>query len=228
MAVQPLSRSDRAPGADRGFVTAGPSRRRRIPSARGIAVRRFAVISAKWLLPLLALALLTLVALWPELTRVSDEGRVAFRRMFGAAADSATLVEPHYHGADERGRPYTLTADTATQAGPERVNLVAPKGDATLEGGRWMMVQSRQGVFMQHSDQLDLSGDVQVYRDDGVTMRSQSAAVDLKAGAAASSERTHAEGPFGQLDAQGFTVLDKGNVVQFQGPARLILNQTHP
>jgi len=74
---------------------------------------------------------------------------------------------------------------------------------------------------------LDLSHDVQLYRDDGVTMRTQSAAVDLKQGAAASSDRTHAEGPFGQLDSQGFTVLDKGSTIQFQGPAHLILNQAH-
>jgi len=26
------------------------------------------------------------------------------------------------------------------------------------------------------------------------------------------------------LDAQGFTLLDKGDVVQFHGPARLVLN----
>ena len=44
------------------------------------------------------------------------------------------------------------------------------------------------------------------------------------ANAAASHEMVHAEGPFGVLDAQGFTVLDRGAVVQFTGPARLVLN----
>jgi lipopolysaccharide export system protein LptC len=225
MAVQPLPR---APSAHRRLVGVGPARRRKLPSARGIARRRFLVASTKWLLPILAMALLSLIAVWPELARVADEGRVSFGRIFGTVADSATVVEPHYRGLDNRGRPYTLTADTATQAGPERINLAEPKGDATLEGGRWMMVQSRAGVFLQRRDQLDLAGDVQLYRDDGVTMRTQSAAVDLKEGAAASAERTHAEGPFGQLDAQGFAVVDKGNIIQFQGPARLILNQAHP
>lgn len=225
MAVQPLPRT-RAAGTR--LVGAGPPRQRKAPSARGIARRRVMVTSTKWFLPVLAIALLSLIAVWPELARVADEGRISFRRVFGAAPDSTEMVDPRYHGADARGRPYLLTADSATQVGPERVNLVAPKGDATLEGGRWMMVQSKDGVFLQHRDQLDLSGDVQLYRDDGVTMRTQSATVDLKAGAAASAERTHAEGPFGQLDAQGFTLLDKGNAIQFQGPARLILNQARP
>ena len=32
------------------------------------------------------------------------------------------------------------------------------------------MVQSKHGVFLQHSNQLDLSQDVVLYRDDGTTM----------------------------------------------------------
>ena len=221
MAVQPLDQA-RIPG-DR-LVGTTP-RHRPPPSARRIAQRRFFVTSTKWLLPLLALALLSLVALWPEMMRVRDEGRIAFRRAFGMVPDTATVIEPRYHGMDGRGRPYTLTADSAVQVGPQRINLVRPKGDVALQGKSWMMVQGKEGVFLQHSDQLDLSGNVQLYRDDGVTMRSHAATVDLKAGAAASGHQTHAEGPFGQLDAQGFTLLGKGSIIQFQGPARLILNQ---
>ena len=55
-------------------------------------------------------------------------------------------------------------------------------------------------------------------------MRTQSAAVDVRQGAATSSEMTHAEGPFGVLDAQGFTLVDKGAAIQFHGPAKLTLN----
>lgn len=86
------------------------------------------------------------------------------------------------------------------------------------------MVDAQRGVFMQHAGQLDLSGEVVLYRDDGVTLRSDSAAIDLKQGAAAGTEQTHAEGGFGVLDAQGFALVDKGAVIQFTGPARLVLN----
>ncbi len=34
----------------------------------------------------------------------------------------------------------------------------------------------------------------------------------------------HAEGPFGTLDAQGFTLTDKGSAIQFFGPGHLVLN----
>ena len=66
-----------------------------------------------------------------------------------------------------------------------------------------------------------------VFRDNGITLRTQSAALDLRSGAADSNEPTHAEGPFGTLDAQGFALVDKGAVIQFQGASRLLLNGGH-
>jgi lipopolysaccharide export system protein LptC len=140
----------------------------------------------------------------------------------------ATLTDARYRGVDDQGRPYTLTAATAQQDGPDRVILTTPKGDITLSNGTWLMVQSKDGVFLQHSGQLDLSHEVTLYRDDGTTLVTASASIDLKNGAAASSDPTHAEGPFGTLDAQGFTVTDKGAAVQFAGPAHLVLNGASP
>jgi len=85
-------------------------------------------------------------------------------------------------------------------------------------------VEARNGVFMQKANQVDLSKDVLLYRNDGMTLRTDSIAVDLKAGAAAGQEPVHVEGPLGQLDAQGFVLMDKGAVIQFTGPARMVVN----
>jgi len=129
---------------------------------------------------------------------------------------------------DDHDRPYTVTAATAEQVSPERINLTTLKADVTLNDGTWLMLQAKHGVFLQHANQLDLSGAVTLYRDDGTTMTTASASVDLKNGAAASAEPTHAEGPFGTLDAQGFTLTDKGTAIQFAGPAHLVLNGSSP
>ena len=203
---------------------AGAARVRQAPTASRIARRRLMLTFTKWLLPLGALLLLASVALWPEIARFKDQGRIAFRRAFSVEPDSGRMKEPRYRGVDERGRPFTITAESALQSGPLRVDLVAPKGDMVPENGGWVMVEARDGVFIQHAGQLDLSQDVVLYRDDGTVMRTQSAAVDVKQGAAASDDMTHAEGPFGVLDAQGFTLTDKGAAIQFHGPARLVLN----
>lgn len=188
-----------------------------------LARRRWGVGVAKRLLPVVALALLASIALWPEFERETSQARISYRRD-AVAPQSGEMTKAVYHGVDERGRPYTMTAAKAHQISPERVNLIEPKGDITLEAGSWLMVQSHEGVYLQHLDNLDLSHDVVIYRDDGTTITTDAATVDLKAGAAGGAEMVHAEGPFGVLDAQGFALTDKGAAIQFFGPGRLLLN----
>jgi lipopolysaccharide export system protein LptC len=200
----------------------GDARMRRPPTPRGLLRRRIAINVTKFVLPVVALALLATIALWPEFDRATNEARIALRRLGGV--DGAEVIDAHYHGVDDQGRPYTLTAATATQLGPEKFALTEPDGDMTLQNGTWLQMKSRQGMFIEHVNQLDMWKDVVLYRDDGTTMYTQSMSMDLKNGAAAGAKPVHAEGPFGQLDAQGFALVDKGNVVQFTGPARLVLN----
>jgi lipopolysaccharide export system protein LptC len=213
----------KAEGSTGGYLLGAGSRLRRPPTPGGIARRRFLITVTKWLLPAGALALLALIALWPEIDRATGAARLALGRVSGEL-DGGRLLNARYNGVDEKGRPYTVTAATARQVDPQRVVLTDPKGDITLENGTWLILTAKNGTFMQRINQLDLVNDVILYRDDGTTMHTASASIDLKAGAAAGSEATHVEGPFGTLDAQGFTVMDKGSAIDFPGPAHVVLN----
>lgn len=220
----PLSRLlQRQASADR-LDASGGIKRRPPPTARRIARRRLLVGMTKWTLPLCAILLLGSIAAWPEIVRLTENGRVNFRKTFQLEPESGQMRDLRYHGIDQRGRPYTVTATSANQTTPERIALVTPKGDTTTESGSWLMAQSKDGVFMQHRSLLDLSNDVHLYREDGTTLQTDTAAMDLKAGAATSSDKTHAEGPFGILDSQGFSLVDKGSVIQFDGRSHAILN----
>jgi lipopolysaccharide export system protein LptC len=227
MSVRPLPARPVSLRPGQQLVAATAARVRRAPDAEGMARRRLVINFTKWLLPAIALLLLTTIALWPEISRMTDSARIAYQRM-SSEIGGATVTDARYRGIDEQGRPYTLTAATAQQVGPERINLTTPKADITLADGTWLMVHAKRGVFLQHTNQLDLSQDVTLYRDDGTTVTTASASVDIKNGAAAGAEPTHAEGPFGILDAQGFTVTDKGTAIQFAGPAHLVLNGASP
>ena len=221
----PVLAPPRRPGQQ--LVAATALRIRPPPSARDLARRRRRILLTKWLLPTVAVLLLATIAAWPQIDLITDHARIAYQKT-AAALGGATITDAHYHGVDDKGRPYTVTAATAQQEGPDRINLTAPKGDTTLSNGTWLMLQAKRGVFLQHSNQLDLSREVTLYRDDGTTVSTSSASIDMKNGAAASDEPTHAEGPFGTLDAQGFTITDKGASVQFLGPAHLVLNGSSP
>lgn len=224
MSLAPMPSQPSSPPAGRQLLGTSGARQRRAPSPTGIARRRWVVRWSKRLLPVFALALLSSLALWPELNRQADEARVAYRRATVAEPDAARLTDARYRGVDERGRPYTLTSSTAVQVSPERINLTDPVGDTTMQNGTWLLLSARNGVYMQHISQLDLQDNVVLYRDDGTTLKSATATMDLKQGAASGNDPVHAEGPFGVLDAQSFALTDKGDTIQFSGPAKLIIN----
>jgi lipopolysaccharide export system protein LptC len=156
-----------------------------------------------------------------------QHGRAAWHAMSRMGASAGQMVNLRYHGMDGRDRPYTVSADAALRDGPERLNLVTPIGDVSMPNGTWLLLRAKKGVFIQHSNELDLADAVTLYRQDGTTMTSATATMNLKQGAATSNDYTHAEGPFGTLDAEGFTLVDKGSVIQFRGPAKLVLNGAH-
>jgi lipopolysaccharide export system protein LptC len=227
MSVSPLIVRPGAGRPGRQLVGATAARVRRPPNPGGLARRRIVINLIKWSLPPASLLLLGMLAFWPEFERMGDTARIAYQRA-SSEIGGAVVTNAHYRSVDEHNRPYTVTAATAEQIGPDRINLTTLKADITLTDGTWLMLQSKHGVFLQRSNQLDLSQDVVLYRDDGTTMTTASASVDLKNGAAAGAEPTHAEGPFGTLDAQGFTLTDKGTTIQFAGPAHLVLNGSSP
>lgn len=222
MTVAPLPR----PRSDR--LSTATARVRQPPNRRSLVNRRRTVLWTKRMLPVVALLLLASVALWPEISRQFDSARISFHRgALSADLQAGKLLAVRYRGLDARNRPYTVTADEAVQLGAERINLKTPKGDVVSESGAWTYAEALDGVYRQHDQLLDMSGNVVVYRDNGITLWTQSAAMDLKAGAAAGNEATHAEGPFGTLDALGFALVDKGSVIQFAGKSRLVVNGSH-
>jgi lipopolysaccharide export system protein LptC len=226
MSVHPLPTQGPEDRHTGGYLMGGISTRDRVPPApRRIARRRFLITLTKWALPLAAIALLSLIALWPEIDQATLHTRLAMNHVSGEV-QGGKLLDARYNGVDEKGRPYTVTAATAWQIDPERIGLTLPKGDITLQNGTWLMLTSKSGTYMQHASQLDLVKDVTLYRDDGTTMHTESASIDMKVGAAGGSEPVHVEGPFGVLDAQGFTVMDKGAAIDFPGPAHVVMNGT--
>ncbi len=223
MAAVPLRPS--AP-RDRDRLIAAPARR--APTPGGIAWRRRMVWMVKIVLPIGATLLLASMALWPELAGDAERARVSFRRAATVAAEGGQMIDPRYHGVDAQGRPYVVTAATARQVGDDRTDMTAPKGDITMDSGAWLWGEARNGVYMQKLGVLDLSGDVTLYRDDGTVLQTESATMDMKAAAATGNQKVHAEGPFGTLDAQGFAATDRGDVLQFTGPGRLVLQPGGP
>ncbi|MCR0980736.1 LPS export ABC transporter periplasmic protein LptC [Roseomonas populi] len=201
-----------------------PSRARRQYTRGAMLRRRWLVRLLKFLLPAGALALLAAIVLWPEFERTGENARLSFRRMSRAAPESVRVVDPRYQGVDEQGRPFNVTAFTASQQGSSNVvDLEAPRGDLMLSGGGWMLVESRTGVFDRDANILDMKGDVTIWQDDGTLIETQEARVDVKGGNAEGDRPIAAQGTFGTVTGEGFRLRDRGAVVIFTGRARAVL-----
>jgi lipopolysaccharide export system protein LptC len=201
-----------------------PSRERDSLSAAQLARRRWAVRLAKLLLPGLAVLLLAMIVLWPELERTEERSRIAFRRSVQQRAEALRVSAPRYQGVDELNRPFTVTATEAQQAGSEEIlDLTEPRADILMTDGSWVYIQSETGRYDRPRDHLDLNGAVTIFHDNGTMMHTAEAAVDLGRGTAAGDRPVAAQGPFGTLTSDGFRLSERGAVVLFTGRARAVL-----
>jgi lipopolysaccharide export system protein LptC len=190
-----------------------------------IARRSQAIAWAKRLLPVLAVLLLTILAVAPNLRFGAATDRVVYHPHPGASGTQSSMQNAQYHGIDQRGQPFTLTADEANQRGADQVVLANPEGDITLNSGAWLMLKSNSGLYDQKADTLALLGRVVLYRNDGTSMEAPTASIDLHAGTAGSDDPVSAQGPFGRLEAGGgFRLTGRGADVVFKGPVSLTLS----
>ena len=183
------------------------------------------VFLMRYILPAVALALVVLVIAWSQM----EGGKSRFRLNFASVApqDSNTLamVKPRFTGIDSTERPFTVTANAASQAavGSSLVDLDNPVADVTLKDGTWIALRSTEGTYNQKTSELELRGEVDLFHDQGYEFQTSSAFINLQDGKAYGKAPVHGQGPFGVLKSEGFQVAEHGKVVFFTGRAVLLL-----
>jgi lipopolysaccharide export system protein LptC len=202
-------------------------RRNSQQSIAAIARRSFTVLLAKKLLPAAALVLLAALVMVPSLRTGPNANRISYHVPAANTPSTSHMLGAQYHGMDQQGQPFTVTATTADQQTDDKIALAAPEGDITMKSGAWLMLKSDTGLYQEKSELLHLAGNVTLYRNDGTILTVPVAAIDLRAGNASSDAPVQVQGPFGTLNAQnGFTLTDRGSDILFIGPATLTLTQS--
>ena len=181
----------------------------------------------KVLLPATAAALMLLVVAWPQFT-IEEEGfRLSVSKLAPGQAESLTMLNARFEGLDERDRPYTVTADIATQSenDTDLVTLERPKADITLEDGAWLALTAKSGEYHKEAQVLDLTGSVNLFHDKGFELRTESARVHLDEGMAEGAQPVKGQGSIGTIQAEGFRVLDRGARIFFLGRSHMVIER---
>jgi lipopolysaccharide export system protein LptC len=188
------------------------------------------VAAMKLLLPAVAVALLLLVAAWPRIQAQLERFAAVLPKLDLREARDLRMVNARFSGLDKLNRPYTVTADIARQmpSKDDLLSLEGPKADITLQSGAWIAVNSDTGIYQQQQQVLDLFGQVHVFHDAGIEFTTDSARVFMQQGTAEGTEPVAGQGRFGELDAEGFQLLDRGDRIIFTGKSRLLLVQQPP
>ena len=193
-------------------------------SRSGGAYSRFAN-AMRIALPIFAGAIMILVVAWPQLVERPKRFALGVSKVTVNDSGGQQIINARFTGTDQEQRPFTITADTASQAlkAGGVIDLAFPKADITLQSGVWIAVSAETGVYDKKSQVLDLKGAVTLFHDMGYELHTASARVELDRGEASGSDPVSGQGPFGRLNSNGFRILDRGKRLIFSGKSKLVL-----
>lgn len=184
---------------------------------------------AKLVLVTLAGALAVMLAVWPLLhprDTPTEIGQVPGIQK--EDVDSLRVTNAKLTGINKDGLPYMLTFDDASQMSQKSdlVKLTAPKADVQLKDGAWVSLSSPRGRYRRRERILELDGDVQMFHDSGMEMKTGNVTFNLANGTGAGYDPIHVQAPFGVFDAKGFRMRDDTGVFLFKGPVHAVLYGT--
>lgn len=193
------------------------------PMARGLRRRRTPLLLLKVGLPLVAVVTIGYLIYWWFQSRDTtvDATIIQDASPTGETPAEVTVSNVKYDGKDDKGRPFSITAESAAHAdGDERhIALKKPLADIIMASGAYVAVTAMEGVLDRDADLVTLKGDVTLFHDNGLSFQTDSATIDLKGKTAEGSEPVEGQNGDGEVIAQGFKVLDDGNTIEFTGKA---------
>jgi lipopolysaccharide export system protein LptC len=202
----------------RGFAPrVGVARQRRHGHARALRFLRY-------LLPAVALSLIGLVVAWPQLMG-SGSGLIAPMLVPGQieGGDVMRMHNPRYVGRTSDAEPFAVTAASArldpTQ--PNRIHLDQLAADIATASTRQVRLLAVSGVYDRDTENVNLSGGIEVTTSDGYHFETPSALLKLDRGRVVGEEPIAGSGPSGTIAAERFEFRDGGEVLRFNGRVRV-------
>jgi lipopolysaccharide export system protein LptC len=216
--AEPLSPASRPAG----MRQIAPRRRPGQPQVRPKGRRGMSVRLLKVALPMIVVVSLGYVGYW----WLESRGTVVdptFIQNMGSNNEKAevTVNDVKYDGKDKKGRPFSITADSASHAdGDDRhIALKKPLADITMSSGAYVALTANDGILDRDADIITLNGDVTLFHDNGLSFQTDSATIDLNAKTAEGNDPVEGQNGDGELVSQGFRVRDEGDTIEFTGKA---------
>jgi len=130
-----------------------------------------------------------------------------------------------YEGVDEKGNPYTITADKANRS-TEREDGVLfdnPITDIELDNKTWLALKAAGGFFNRFSENIIMEDGVIAYHDSGYEINMKNIVLNLKDKSGSTASPVSVQGPMGYAEAQNMEVKPGADRIIFGGPVHIKL-----
>lgn len=135
------------------------------------------------------------------------------------------LVSPRLTGADDKGRPFVITASSALRDPQQfqRVILQGPVLKVDEQGADHLQITGHDGVYNEETRKLEVRGGVHVTSARG-TVQTAASVFDTKTGEIVGSSGIQTAVGSTTTSANSFAVTDKGRQVTYKGGVRSRIN----
>ncbi len=135
------------------------------------------------------------------------------------------LLNPKFESMDKDNNPYEITAERAVQGeiNKDLIMLDRPVGVISMNKGTNITMSSDTGAYRQDTGRFFLQGNVFLQHDDGYSLRSSEAHIDLKQNFAWTEKDVQGGGDDLSIVSKGVSANGKTGEIIFVGPAKLIL-----
>ena len=202
------------------------SARVRTTTVEALRYSRFVALM-KRLLSLGAFLTIAAVLAFFFVQRMPRQLQMSYERL-GRIENDLTMVKPRLTGADTKGNPFVITADSAVQdaGNAKKASLKNLEADLTLDNHNWISARARSGMVDMAAGRLELSGGIDVFTATGYELHSNSASANLKQSVIHGHETVTGQGPQGTLRADEFHADRATNILILSGHVQMTLAGT--
>ena len=193
------------------------------------SVRSVALIALmKRLLPFVAGLLVVVMVLWPVLNNKERKFTLSVESL-EKRDRSLRVVNPHYSGLDDKGRPFKISAQTAVQTydGGMQVTLDGLAAALTVKEDLQINVTVKAGQYDAGASLLYLDDEIELISSNGYELQAGGGLVDLSQATAEGDKGVTGKAPFGVFAAQRFWADVTAEELKFEGRVKVRLDPGH-
>jgi lipopolysaccharide export system protein LptC len=138
--------------------------------------------------------------------------------------EKKSVINPKYHGVDDKNQPYVIIADNAVQEKEDLVRLEEVKGEIKLNEGSTVKIRSNEGYIRTEGEKkTDLYGAVHVVHDKGYQAWTEVAHIDFGKSTIFGPQKVKAKSDQGTATGQRFMIDYENKLVTLYGKPHLII-----